>query len=64
MSRQFQPLSQQFDTLVEKLNGTQDHQQRKQLLLRMKIVLDEIDALASTLPQDTTSSLPPDQPTT
>jgi hypothetical protein len=60
----FQRLAQQFDTLIGNINDAQDPKERKRLLRRMKIVIDEIDALvSSSLKPDTASSPSPDQPT-
>jgi hypothetical protein len=39
----FQWLAQQFDALVQKLGESPSQVERKQLLQRMKILIDEID---------------------
>jgi hypothetical protein len=53
-SERLQFLSQQFDALVEGLNNSSDMEERKQLLQRMMIVIDEIDGLIfSDLKSDT-----------
>jgi hypothetical protein len=44
-SERLQFLTHQFDTLVEGLNSSPDMEERKQLLERMMIVIDEIDGL-------------------
>ena len=63
-SERFQWLAQQFDELVESLNVSPSLKERKQLLRRMKILIDEIDALIlSALKRDNTGSPPTDQPT-
>jgi hypothetical protein len=66
-SDRFQWLSQQFEALAESLHDSPSVKERKQLLRRMKILIDEIDALIlSTLKQDreeTSSCQAPDQPT-
>jgi hypothetical protein len=52
-SQRFQSLSQQFEALVESLNDSPSLKERKQLLRRMKILIDEIDGLIlSTLKRD------------
>jgi hypothetical protein len=60
-------LAHEFDALVENLNECQSLKKRKQLLQRMKILIDEIDVLVlSTVrgdEQDTIVSPPPDQRT-
>jgi hypothetical protein len=59
-------LAHQFDALVENLNECQSLKKRKQLLQRMKVLIDEIDELVlSTVrgdEQDTSVSSPADQP--
>ena len=66
-SDRFQWLSQQFEALAERLHDSPTVKERKQLLRRMKILIDEIDALIlSTMKldgKDTSSSHSPDQPT-
>ena len=57
----FQWLSQKFDGLVEKLNDTDDPEERKETLRRMRVLLDELDVVVSSSVKkdknDTASSL-------
>ncbi len=67
-SERFRRLAHQFEALLESLNESPSSKKRKQLLRRMKILIDEIDGLdLSTLELDkegTASSRQPGQPTT
>jgi hypothetical protein len=44
-SERFEWLAEQLDTLLTVFNHTTDSQERRQLLRRMKVLIDEIDAL-------------------
>jgi hypothetical protein len=61
-SEQLWWLLRSYDALAERLNGCASLEERKQLLLRMKILIDKIDGLIfSTLKedkQDTSGSSP------
>lgn len=65
-SERFRWLAHQIGALLESLNECPSLEERKQLLRRMKILIDKIDGLIlSTLKregEDTSSSPPPDQP--
>ena len=65
-SERLEFLAHQFDTLVEGLNNSPDMEDRKQLLQRMLVLIDEIDGLIfSDLKrdkQDTASSPHSSQP--
>ncbi len=41
----FQQLAKQFEVLVRDLKESEDAEQRKQFLLRMKAILNEVDEL-------------------
>jgi hypothetical protein len=41
----FQQLAKQFEVLVRDLNESEDTEQRKEYLLRMKAILNEVDEL-------------------
>jgi hypothetical protein len=60
-------LAHEFDSLVESLNECESLQERRKLLRRMKVLINEIDALIfSTLKrdkQDTVGSPSSNQPT-
>jgi hypothetical protein len=65
-SERFLWLAHEFDTLVQNLEDCPSHEKRKQLLRRMKILIDEIDKLILfTMNRDTqeTTNFPQsDQP--
>jgi hypothetical protein len=67
LSGRFRWLTHQFDALVEHPHESRSVEERKKVLKRMKILLDENDELIfSSLKrdkQDTASSPPLDQPT-
>ena len=66
-SERFQWLAQQFDAIVERLNESTSLEERKQLLRRMKFLLDKIDGVVFSAlerdKRDTPSSPTPDRPT-
>jgi hypothetical protein len=43
---QFQSLTQQLDTLVKAIHECRDPKERKELLRRMRLMLDEVDSIA------------------
>jgi hypothetical protein len=64
-SERFQWLARQFDALVKDLNASASMEEQRELFRRMKVLIDEIDALISFSTgegQDTQSSLALDQP--
>jgi hypothetical protein len=50
-SVRFKWLAQHFDALVLSLNQSTSSEERAQLLLHMKFLIDEIDALLSSSPE-------------
>lgn len=53
----FKRLSGQFETLVVEMEKSTDREQRRQLLQRMKALIDEIDRLvASSLKENSTQT--------
>jgi hypothetical protein len=61
-SDQIQWLAHQFDALVARLKESTSLEERMQLLRRMKILIDKIDAVISSGKQDMPSSPTPDRP--
>jgi hypothetical protein len=66
-SERFHWLAQQFDAIVKRLNESTNLEERKQLLRRMKFLLDKIDGVVFSAlerdKQDTPSSPTPDRST-
>jgi hypothetical protein len=65
----YERLAKEFEALMRDLSDCQDAEQRKAFLLRMKIVIDQVDELMKSvtdqvdevvLREPVTSALPPD----
>jgi hypothetical protein len=60
--QQFQTLAEQFETLAHILSACEDKEQRKHLLRKMKVIIDQVDELIfrehSTIDSERESTAP------